>query len=67
MWLNVTHIKQLLWQDGPKAGIAKGLRTVVEERFGEEAVKGRPFACLCVFGGKLRRGWGVLARNFLIR
>ena len=27
-------------QDGEKKGIAKGLRTVVGERFGEEAVKG---------------------------
>ena len=27
-------------QDGEKKGMAKGLRTVVGERFGEEAVKG---------------------------
>ena len=27
-------------QDGEKKGMAKGLRTVVGERFGDEAVKG---------------------------
>ena len=30
-----------LMQDGPKKGTAKGLRTVVEERYGEEAVCGK--------------------------
>ena len=36
-------------QGGAKAGLAKGLRTVVEERFGEESVKGQQFLSILVF------------------
>ena len=35
-----SHCEQKLLQDGEKKGVAKGLRTVVGERFGDEAVKG---------------------------
>ena len=31
----------ILMQDGPNKGTAKGLKTVVAERYGEEAVNGK--------------------------
>ena len=34
-------VKQhMVFPDGPNAGLAKGLRVVCQERFGEEAVQG---------------------------
>ena len=30
----------MVFQDGPNVGLAKGLRVVCQERFGEEKVKG---------------------------
>lgn len=42
-------------QDGEKKGIAKGLRTVVGERFGPEAVEGFTFSLLLLYLQKKKK------------
>ena len=37
---NIKFKQHMVYQKGDKKGMAKGLRTVIAERYGDEAVKG---------------------------